>query len=541
MKMRGKTLIVLASLWFAFPLNAAFWRQVAVNIEITNWQMAAVAFTAPILMFALEYLFLSVVLIGGMARPLLAVLLVASSYAGFMSFAYGARIDADMIRNVFETTPREAADLVTPGLVVALVLGGVLPAVLACAARIGFLPFAAEARRRLKGCLLAVMCIVLVAAVSFKGYSAFGRNNQGLEKLITPFNYIYGAARYAKALSMARRQFRRLDPDAVWPGVGSPGRAKGPERAADPDSYPVFVFIVGETTRAANFGLNGYARDTTPLLGKADVAYFADTQSCGTATATSVPCMFSDRPRKGFDVDSARYGENLLDLLKQVGFKVVWLENDDGCKGVCDRASKAENMVELGGRHCFGSYCHDEALLDRLDHYLNEERTSPLILVMHAMGSHGPTYYRRYPSGFDRFKPACDTSDIQNCAKDAIVNTYDNTILYADYIISGTISRIASLSAPAAVLYASDHGESLGENGIYLHGLPYAIAPDFQTRVPMLLWLSQGMKAGLDWNCVKARSSLSHDNIFHSVLGLLGVGTKVYDSSLDLAAPCRKG
>jgi lipid A ethanolaminephosphotransferase len=168
------------------------------------------------------------------------------------------------------------------------------------------------------------------------------------------------------------------------------------------------------------------------------------------------------------------------------------------------------------------------------------------VVVLHMMGSHGPAYYKRYPSAFEQFQPACRESQFSRCTQPQIVNSYDNTILYTDHILARLIELLQSYdskSMATAMIYLSDHGESLGESNLYLHGLPYAFAPDVQKHVPMLLWLSPGFRADLklDVACLQQRkhAAASHDNFFHSVLGLLDVRTKVYQSALDVFAACR--
>lgn len=165
--------------------------------------------------------------------------------------------------------------------------------------------------------------------------------------------------------------------------------------------------------------------------------------------------------------------------------------------------------------------------------------------MLHTMGSRGPTYYNRYPDEFKKFTPTCDTADIQNCSQESIVNTYNNTILYTDYIVSLAIDILKKFTQyESALIYVSDHGESLGENNIYLHGLPYNIAPVKQTQVPMLVWMSKTMQKldFINYDCLKKKAkngTFSHDNLFSSILGLLEVDSKIYRSEMDIFKECR--
>ena len=307
----------------------------------------------------------------------------------------------------------------------------------------------------------------------------------------------------------------------------------------------VFVLMIGETARAKNFSLYGYERETNPLLKKEkNLIAIPDTTSCGTATALSVPCMFSAKNRKNFDLNYAKYEENVLDVIKKTGWDVIWFENDDGCKQVCNRV-ETRNIVKIGNNeHCFGDFCHDEALLDHLKSTLEKMEKNTLI-VLHTMGSHGPSYYKRYPKEFEKFTPSCNTIDIQNCNKEELINAYDNTIAYTDYIIAKTIDLLkAHTDYETSLIYVSDHGESLGEGGLYLHGMAYKIAPEEQKTVPFFLWFSDKAitDSHIDADCLKKknRADNSHDNLFHTMLGITGTETKLYNKDLDVTSACRK-
>jgi len=306
----------------------------------------------------------------------------------------------------------------------------------------------------------------------------------------------------------------------------------------------VVVLIVGETARAQNFSLYGYEKITSPRLDKnSEIIAFHDVSSCGTSTAISLPCMFSATKRKHFNLSDANRTQNLLDIAIAAGYKVIWKDNDDGCKKVCDRVGKIDAREGNKQPYCFGDYCHDDILLNGLEDTLKSVKKDTLI-VLHTMGSHGPTYFKRYPDKFKQFGPTCDTANLQDCSQEQIINTYDNTILYTDYLIESVIGELKKhKNLQSSMLYVSDHGESLGENNIYLHGLPYAIAPDEQTKVPMILWTDKSTASALalDVSCLKKDAEtkeFSHDNLFHSLLHLMGIKTSAYESKFDIFAPC---
>ena len=142
--------------------------------------------------------------------------------------------------------------------------------------------------------------------------------------------------------------------------------------------------------------------------------------------------------------------------------------------------------------------------------------------------------------------PECATNQVQDCPREQIINAYDNSILYTDYFLSQVIHFLQKNSSQynTVLLYMSDHGESLGENGIYLHGLPYKIAPDTQIHIPFIMWLSPEFASNfnIDTACLKQHSNeaYSHDNLFHSVLGMLDIQTGEYDAELDIFNRCRR-
>jgi lipid A ethanolaminephosphotransferase len=315
---------------------------------------------------------------------------------------------------------------------------------------------------------------------------------------------------------------------------------------------PLVVLILGETARAANFGLGGYARDTTPQLrqlqAQGDLVYFSDVKSCGTSTQASVPCMFSHLGKSAYESSNDRY-ESVLDVLQRAGMAVLWLDNQSGCKGVCDRVPNVATTALKVPEYCTSGECLDEVMLHELPKQLAAldpaKRAKGTVVVMHQMGSHGPAYYKRSPTAMKSFQPECSSHALQNCPPEHIVNAYDNSILYTDHFIAKTVKWLQTQSRPTALMYLSDHGESLGERGLYLHGMPYSLAPKEQTHVPMLVWLSKPLQKERQWgmNCLQAQSAkaLSHDHLFHSLLGLAQVSTQLSKPELNLFSACAAG
>ncbi|MEO7939904.1 MAG: sulfatase-like hydrolase/transferase [Burkholderiaceae bacterium] len=315
------------------------------------------------------------------------------------------------------------------------------------------------------------------------------------------------------------------------------------------------MLVVGETARAANFSLGGYGRNTNPELARiaADgtaLTYYSAVRSCGTNTQASLPCMLSHLGKQAFESTRQPY-ENLLDVLQRAGLAVLWVDNQSGCKGLCDRVNHVDTFGQTTPGLCADGACFDAVMLSGLDERIAaldaERRARGVVLVLHQMGSHGPAYFKRSPAEFKPFLPECTSNVLQDCARDQLVNAYDNTLVYTDHVLASLVGWLADKAAhgrqDTAMVYVSDHGESLGENNLYLHGLPYALAPETQTHVPMLSWVSPPMAQRLNLrpDCLRqhAAGPLSHDNLFHAMLGLADVQTSLYRKDMDWFAACR--
>jgi len=522
----------LVALWCVALCNAAFWQELWEDRG--GFTFANTAFVASVVVVAVLYvnLQLSLLTFRGIGRPLLAFVLLASAVVAYFTSNLGARIDQAMFHNVVETNPSETAELVTPRLLLYVLGLGVLPVVFLLRAPIAYAPIATEIARKLRVAGWSALCALPIAAFYYADYASLMRNHRELRFLITPTNFLNGTRVYLRERYTAPQVAQPIGLDAQGLRPSAPG---GP--------HWLIVIVVGETARAANFSLGGYGRNTNPELAAQDVLYFTEVRSCGTSTAVSLPCMFSDLGREGFSPSRAAGRENLLDVLAHAGFEVLWRDNDAGCKGTCERV-EFENLVRsTDPALCSTGECYDEILLAGLQERLDRTNRD-LAIVLHMHGSHGPGYQLRYPPAFERFTPVCRTLELGDCSHEALVNAYDNTIVYTDHVLAQTIELLKRNAArfDSGLVYVSDHGESLGEDGLYLHGMPYWMAPDEQTHVPMIVWTSEGLRhrRGLDWAALSdcRNEPASHDNLFHSVLGLLDVRTSVYKPELDLFRGC---
>ncbi len=527
---------LLAALFFTFVLNALFLLRAWEMIPYSRLHDYLFAASMPVVLTAAFYLIFSLFAWPYLRKPLLMILVLASAAANYFMHSFGTVIDTNMMQNVFESDAQEANALMSSRYVIWMLLMGAVPMVLIALVRIRTgQRWWWSLLQRLAGALGAILIILLMAVIFYKDYASLIRNNKGLVKMITPANIVSGAGHYVDQ--------RYLQGSQALVKIGEDAR-KGPLISAA-SKKTLVVLVVGETARAENFSLGGYARETNPALKKQQVIYYQNASSCGTETAISVPCMFSNMPREHYDANLAHHQEGLLDILAHAGVNVLWRENDGGCKGACDRVPHTDMTQWKLPQYCHAVFCQDDVLLHRLDNYLASLHNDGIV-VLHQMGSHGPAYYQRYPESFRRFTPTCDSNQIQDCDHQALVNTYDNSLLYTDDMLSRTIDQLKGLSDRfnVALVYLSDHGESLGERGMYLHGAPYLFAPSQQTHIPLLMWMSPGYAAAYHVNqaCLRqqaAHASVSQDNLFHTLLGMFNVETHEYQPQLDMIRSCQ--
>ena len=525
-----EALALWASLYFVLAGNVPFWRAVFATGALAGVSGALAAASLLALVFALQAFLFCVLLHGRMARPVLGVLLLAGAAANHYMTAYGIYFDTDMVRNVLHTDAFEARELLTWSLLPALVAYAGLPLLLLARVRLLRRRPARAAVVRL-GVMAALALLAAGSALAgFQDLSALMRNHRELRHLITPGNVVVATATVIRGDGAAKGPRRVLGRDAVVAARPLHARPR------------LLVLVVGETTRAQNWGLNGYARQTTPRLAMSNVINFGDVTACGTSTEVSLPCMFSPDGRAGYDKALLDNSESLLHVLEHAGVHVLWRDNQSGCKGVCTGLEIDTMRATAAGAHCASHGCYDGILLDGLDAAIDRV-PGDQVIVLHQLGNHGPAYHARTPLHLQRYRPTCNSDDLGHCSREQVVNSYDNAVLATDDLLADVITLLARRQdRDSALLYVSDHGESLGENGLYLHGLPWAIAPETQKRVPMVAWLSPGLAAArhADLSCLRASATApaSHDQLFHSVLGLFGVRTSLYHSDDDLFSGC---
>lgn len=526
------TLVVLAALYFSLASNASFWAAFRASEAGQSPDAWALGLGMAVAITALHAGLLLLVVNRWTRYVVLPVVFFVTAAAAFYMDRYHVYIDRDMVANVLVTEPKEARELITPDFLLALLLHGLLPSVLVWWTR-------APSRSVGKGIAMHAVGVAVAFAIAlgaiglnYQSLSSLMRNEKSMRHLIAPGNWMV-------ALGKAMRERRRAD--APRQVIATDARIERPAGARP----RLVVVVVGETVNAAHWGLNGYARQTTPRLAALDGVNYPDVEACGTNTEVSLPCMFSTQGLHDYDRDAIRGSESLLHLLARLDIHTLWRDNQTGCKGICD-GLPFESFLEANvPGHCEGNRCFDSVLLHELDAAV-ARMPGDAVVVLHMLGNHGPSYYARYPDAFKRFTPACEVDELGDCERDTIVNAYDNAILYTDSVVADAVAWLERQSAArdTALLYVSDHGESLGESGLYLHGVPRMVAPDEQLKVPMWLWLSPALREadGIDLDCLREQATdpRTHDVLFSTVLGLMRVETAARMPGEDLLAPCRK-
>lgn len=427
------------------------------------------------------------------------ILIICTGFSIYFIKTYNVVIDGNMVANVFLTDKREMSDLFSLSFVFFILLSVVLPIIL-----LRFISIK-------KGCyiakivsiILSAMLIFVIVFTNSRTFIPFIRTNDDIRYYNVPFHQIYSAIKITKSKFTPKEEMVKIGLDAS---------------IQDDNESKTFILVVGETARAKNYSLGGYTKNDTNFYTKnLNINYFSNFTSCGTATAQSLPCMFSLHDR--VDFKKGENYENVLNLLNRF-IDVRWIDNNSGgCQNVCNDINSIIKSKD-----------YDGWLVDETKNILKSKKDKNTLIIVHLQGSHGPSYYLRYPKEFEKFTPTCNTNKLQECSEDNLYNTYDNTLLYTDFIVASLIEVLKTDNADKkALFYLSDHGESLGENGFYLHGMPYYLAPKEQIQIPAILWTNYEYN-----NKDKLDFKLSQDNLFSSLLGFFNISTKDYRKNYDL-------
>ena len=513
--------IFVVSLFIVLFDNILFFKNVIDVYEISLQNLGFLV-SLSILLTNIMILLFTVVSSRYTLKPILILVLLISSLTNYFMNSFSTVIDDTMIQNIVETNVGESLDLVSFKLLMYVFVLGIIPSLLLYKVKITYGTWKQELFSKLK-VIVAILLLTLILLFSFsKFYTSFFRENKTLRFYTNPTYPLYSVGRYAY--------------DSFYNGKTVLSSLGLDAKRIPSSDRKLTILVVGEAARADRFSLNGYERETNPLLKNEDIINFSNIYSCGTSTAISVPCMFSILERQNYSDKGAKSTENVLDILKHGGVSVLWRDNNSDSKEVALRVQYEDFRAPWNNTIC-DEECRDEGMLVDLQEYV-EAQQGDIFIVLHQMGNHGPAYYKRYPKAFEKFTPTCKTNQVEQCTSEEIGNAYDNAILYTDYFLTKTIHFLKQNDAKfqTDLIYMADHGESLGEKGLYLHGVPYFMAPATQTHVGALMWFGKKSKQEIDTESLQkmATNNYSHDNLFHTILGLMGIQTSVYDKTKDI-------
>ena len=513
-------LIIIVSLYLVASANFGFFTQVLSIYPFSTNIGFLISITG--LLFALMWLLIQLFCYRPIAKVVLIAMVLIAAVCSYFTDAYGTIFDSNMLINSLQTDQAEAMGLMSLSFFIRVLLLGIVPAIFISQIRIKRTPLRRALWQRALTLALSFALIAVCLLPFGDQYATFFRQHKMVRSYANPITPIYSVIKLGTDYVDELRR-----PDSLILHATDAKRL-APLASTIKLKPKLMVFVVGETARADHIGLNGYSRDTTPLLAKQDNLYsFKNATSCGTSTAYSVPCMFSYANRKDYEVDQADYNENVLDTLKKQGVNVIWRDNNSSSKGVADRVSFEDYKTKENNPNC-DSECRDIGMLNGFDKLVKSDAPAKdTLILLHQMGNHGPAYYKRYPKAFELFKPVCLTNELSKCDDQSVINGYDNAIHYTDYFLNEVIETLKEYEQDYEVvmIYSSDHGESLGENNIYLHGMPYSVAPAAQKHIPIIIWIPTSSNINTNRLAKTTDQPVSHDFITPTLLSFFNIST----------------
>ncbi len=484
-------------LLFHFP----FYSYVFNNVDYISFNGAFLIISIMIIMLVLNaFIFYLICFLSRyVGKSLLVLFFIINAIAVYFINTYGVLIDKTMIGNIFNTNYAESSSFFSIKLVIYIILFGVLPSIYIIKVKIineTWKKFAITSS-------LTLLFILGLVFANASNWLWIDKNAKIIGALPMPWSYVANTYLYYSSKQKSSEK-EILLPDAT----------------IKDDQKSIVVLVIGESARSQNFSLYGYSKNTNPLLSKTDNLFHFDATSCATYTTAGVKCILEHE-------NTDKLYEILPNYLYRNNIEVIWRTTNWGEPPV--HIKNYQNRDALMA-NCQGEGCeYDEVLLDGLKEQILASDKNKILVVLHTSTSHGPTYSKKYPAQFETFKPVCNSVELGDCSKEELINAYDNTIVYTDYILSKVIKDLKQLNEyKSTMIFVSDHGESLGEKNLYMHGVPISIAPKEQYEIPFIVWLSDGSKE------LKPNKMLSQNHVFHSVLNFLSIQSPVYNEGMNI-------
>jgi lipid A ethanolaminephosphotransferase len=485
-------------IFFHFP----FFKFIFNNADYKSLNGITIVICFIILMLVANFFafFLILFLLRFVGKVILMLFFIVNAIAVYFINTYGAIIDESMVGNVLNTNYAESAGFFSIRLLFYVILLGVIPGIFIIKAKI----INVTLQRFLIISLASLLFMVIVAFANSKNWLWVDKHSKTLGGLAMPWSYTVNLSLFFVHKHQENEKEILL-----------------PEATIKDNRKSVVVLVIGESARSENFSLYGYSKNTNPLLSKTPGVFHFNATSCATYTTAGVKCILEHK-------NTGELYEILPNYLYRNGVEVVWRTTNWGEPPV-----HIKNYLnkEALMKDCKGDGCnYDEILLNGLKEQIAASTAAKVLIILHTSISHGPEYSKKYPPQFETFKPVCNNVELAKCSNTELVNAYDNTIGYTDYILYSLIEDLKQLKEyKSAMIFVSDHGESLGEKNLYMHGLPLSLAPKEQYDIPFVVWTSDNSLKQL-----KTENSLSQNYVFHSVLNFLGIQSPVYNEELNI-------
>ncbi len=488
---------LLNFLFFHYP----FFKYVFNHLDYKSFNGIILIISLIILMLVLNafVFYLILYLSRYLGKFLLIVFFIANAIAVYFVNTYGVIIDESMVGNILNTNYEEASSFFSMKLILYLVLFGVLPAIYIFRAQFTKVPL----KKFLLTMLLTLGFIAFLVFANATNWLWIDKNSKSLGGLAMPWSYTVNTARYYI------HDFKKNKKEILLPDASIKDEEKS-----------VVILVIGESARSENFSLYGYEKNTNPLLSKTPNVFHFYAKSNATYTTAGVKAILDHK-------NTGTLYEILPNYLFRNGVEVIWRTTNWGEPPVHIDTYQNKEFLKTD---CKDLNCdYDEVLLNGLKDQITASNKHKILVVLHTSTSHGPTYSKKYPPEFEKFKPVCNSVELGNCSQEELINAYDNTIVYTDYLLHKVIEVLKQLDGyKTSMLFVSDHGESLGENNLYMHGVPMSFAPKEQYEIPFIVWVS-GHSTTL-----KPNKELSQHHVFHSVLNFLNIDSPVYNEEMNI-------
>ncbi|MGB0973428.1 MAG: phosphoethanolamine--lipid A transferase EptA [Flavobacteriaceae bacterium] len=479
----------------------AFYKFVISNTDVNSFNGILLIVSLTIAALALNALvfYIGLYLLRVVGKWILVLFFNINAIALYFINTYGVIIDRSMIGNVFNTNYEESSSFFSLTLVGYVCVLGIIPSILLFKYSILY----SKPKRFFTHVVVTLIFLLSLVYANSTNWLWIDKNSKTLGGLVMPWSYVVNTCRYYNKKNKKNKK------EILLPNA----KIKNKEKT-------VVVLVIGESARSSNFSLYGYQKNTNPLLSEVDNLKIYNAESSATYTTAGVKAILDHK-------ETSKLYEILPNYLNRTGVDVIWRSTNWGEPKV--KISQYFDKTDLR-ESCEIDYCkYDEVLLDGLKEDIQNSEKDKIFVVLHTSTSHGPTYSKKYPPEFNRFTPVCESVELDKCSQEALINAYDNTILYTDYILSNLITDLNALDDhKSSMIFISDHGESLGENSLYMHGIPISMAPKEQYDIPFMVWSSD------ETLNLRDHDLLSQYHVFHTVLDLLAIESPIYDNNMSL-------